>query len=319
LVARKQLISVLGAAVCILTGVIATAALAAVKVPLPQPKPALGSEVAKPRQKPNLEPATKPLPKPKTETAPQESNETAKPPAVPVPRPKPALSDPAPRPIPDADAETPAKSVPEEGEQPESETPPEVKPALPPRPPFDLAAARVCEAELKGLGAEFRVAEDVSGEGSCGLQRPIHLKSLKGGVDVTGDPIMTCTMARGLAQWMTEVVIPSAELHLKARPSALHIGTSYQCRNRYGSIGGKISEHAFGNAVDISGLSFTERGPFQVQVRNDDTPDRPFQAAIRAGGCAYFTTVLGPTTNEAHSTHLHFDAIARRGGYRLCE
>ena len=39
----------------------------------------------------------------------------------------------------------------------------------------------------------------------------------------------------------------------------------------------------------------------------------------RAAGCLFFTTVLGPGSNDAHDDHLHLDVAARRGGWRLCQ
>ncbi len=48
-------------------------------------------------------------------------------------------------------------------------------------------------------------------------------------------------------------------------------------------------------------------------------PERALQAGIRGGACAFFTTVLGPTTNAAHSDHFHLDMAERSSGFRLCE
>ena len=101
---------------------------------------------------------------------------------------------------------------------------------------------------------------------------------------------------------------------------SVYISTSYQCRRRNNSASGKYSEHAFGNAIDILGFGFRDRGNIKVAPRaGDGSRDSAFQAAVRGGACAYFTTVLGPGSNAAHADHFHFDLAARRGGYRLCE
>ena len=39
---------------------------------------------------------------------------------------------------------------------------------------------------------------------------------------------------------------------------------------------------------------------------------------VRADGCEYFTTVLGPGYNRDHADHFHFDIKARRSGHRAC-
>ncbi|MDO5642533.1 MAG: extensin family protein, partial [Paracoccus sp. (in: a-proteobacteria)] len=97
-------------------------------------------------------------------------------------------------------------------------------------------------------------------------------------------------------------------------------GTGYECRARVGGDDGRISEHAFGNAFDISGLRLSDGSTMMIGPR-DGSGDmaEAVQAAIRAGACLHFSTVLGPGSNAAHDDHLHFDIAARRGGWRICE
>jgi hypothetical protein len=82
--------------------------------------------------------------------------------------------------------------------------------------------------------------------------------------------------------------------------------------------GAKLSEHATANAFDVMSIAFADRPPIKIQARNPAFPEARFQAAIRAGSCAYFTTVLGPGSDASHHNHLHFDMAQRGGGYRLC-
>jgi hypothetical protein len=101
--------------------------------------------------------------------------------------------------------------------------------------------------------------------------------------------------------------------------SAIGIGSSYVCRRRNNAETGKLSEHATGNAVDISGFVFSDGSRFDIQLRDrTGTAQESFQKAIRFGACQYFTTVLGPGSDAHHDDHLHFDLAQRRGGYRLC-
>lgn len=191
----------------------------------------------------------------------------------------------------------------------------------PPRggPKFDQATAKQCENALRRIGVAFSVEEPINGPGPCGHPRPLVVASIKG-VELEPEPTMRCEMALGLAKWMVEVVIPSAKLHLDAAPQSMSTAGSYGCRKRRGSSSTKYSEHAFANALDISGVSFTDRDRMQIKQRSDSKEaTRAFQAAVRGGACAYFTTVIGPMTNAAHADHLHIDMAERRGGYRLCE
>ncbi len=182
----------------------------------------------------------------------------------------------------------------------------------------DPSPAAGCEAELEALGVQFEVMEPIAGEEGCGAERPLRVSS----VGVALEPAVTtrCEVARALALWTKEVMAPSARLHLGAAPSAISTGDSYQCRARRGDGEVKLSEHAHANAVDIAGIAFPDRETVRIIERPGSADDaRAFQAAIRGGACAYFTTVLGPGSNAAHADHLHLDMIRRDGGYRICE
>jgi hypothetical protein len=187
-------------------------------------------------------------------------------------------------------------------------------------PIFDMVATVSCEAELRSLGAKFKVLNKITGSEQCGSPRPLILKKLKGGLGLSNDVTLRCKMALALAHWVSEVVVPSAELHLKTKPSKINISTSYKCRRRNGDANAKMSEHAYANAADLMGIDFINGNSMKIQERTESSDAlRAFQAAIRGGACAYFTTVIGPTTNEAHADHLHLDLAERRNGFRLCE
>jgi hypothetical protein len=127
-------------------------------------------------------------------------------------------------------------------------------------------------------------------------------------------------MAEALAKWMTEVVIPTAEQQLKAKPTALLVGTSYYCRTRNNRTDAKLSEHAFANAIDLSGFTFdAHEGIRIVDLPDSNTSEGRFLAEIRAKACDHFSTVLGPGSDEAHRDHLHLDVQVRSRGYRLCQ
>lgn len=185
-------------------------------------------------------------------------------------------------------------------------------------PAHDEAQALSCEEELKALGVTFEVLAPISDENGCGAERPLKVSSV--GIELKPAVTTRCEMARALAVWSRDVMVPSARLHLKATPTAMTTGDSYQCRSRRGGDEVKVSEHAHANALDISGITFSDHETVPIMDRPGSADDaRAFQAAIRGGACAYFTTVLGPGTNGAHADHLHVDLIQRRNGYRICE
>lgn len=188
-------------------------------------------------------------------------------------------------------------------------------------PPYDEAGAAACEEKLGLLRVDFTALGPVgeNDDAVCGHPRPLRVQSIAG-VRLKPEPTVRCEVAEALALWLQSVVLPSAKLHLDATPTMLATTGSYECRKRRSSSSDKYSEHAFANALDIAGISFARRDQVRIKERRDSAEaSRAFQAAIRGGACAYFTTVIGPMTNAAHADHLHLDLAERRGGYRLCE
>jgi hypothetical protein len=176
-------------------------------------------------------------------------------------------------------------------------------------------AAR-CFARLAELGVRFERAADRA-ERSCAAKNVVLLTALPGSIAVSPASPMVCAVAEALAEWSAEVVGPKAEEHLKERPTKLVIGTSYECRNQ--RSGGKLSEHAFGNAVDLMSFGFSNRAAVPVGSHPAESAEARFQDEVRRGACPYFTTVLGPGSDAAHADHLHFDLRARNRGYRICQ
>ena len=188
------------------------------------------------------------------------------------------------------------------------------------KPGFELSAAKECEAALRSIGARFSVLESVEGEGQCGWPRPLGLKQISSGVKAVRKSMLRCEVALALARWSKDVVVPSAKLHLGAVVSSIEVSTTYQCRRRNNAPTGKLSEHGFANGVDILAFGLESGDRIEVRDRSGDANgERSFQAAIRGGACAYFTTVLGPMADPAHAGHFHLDLAVRKGGYRLCE
>ncbi|WBU56929.1 extensin-like domain-containing protein [Paracoccus sediminicola] len=180
-----------------------------------------------------------------------------------------------------------------------------------------------CLLGLSMMGVAYETAAPVSSaeDRDCGIARPIRVREIQPGLALSGAPLMRCATARQLARWVRQEAQPAARLLPGApRITALLPGSTYQCRERVGGTSDRISEHALGNAFDIAGLQFSDGTEMMIAPRNETGGiEEAFQKAIRHGGCLFFTTVLGPGSNAAHDDHLHFDIIARRGGWRLCE
>lgn len=178
-----------------------------------------------------------------------------------------------------------------------------------------------CLDALEETGAEFERAETVADDDpDCGIVNPVRLNSLPGGIELSPAPLLRCDAALATAQWTVNHLIPAAETLGRGEMTRIPTGTGYQCRRRNNSATGPLSEHAFGNAIDVMGFEFSDGEAIPVEPREDEgTLAEAFQRTARAASCLHFTTVLGPGTDEAHADHLHLDVKERRGGYRLCQ
>jgi hypothetical protein len=195
----------------------------------------------------------------------------------------------------------------------------------PTRPELNAAAAGVdggaeedplCRERLVRLGVRFEERPPVR-DGACGVQDPVLVSGLPDGVQVRPPALMTCPLAEALARWSLDVVSAEADRQLNTAATGISIGTSYECRNQ--RSGSRMSEHAFGNGVDIMAFEFAKRPPIAIGFQPDGSPEAAFQSAVQKGACAAFTTVLGPGSDAAHGDHLHLDMRGRRGGYRICQ
>jgi hypothetical protein len=188
-------------------------------------------------------------------------------------------------------------------------TPPDATPA----PPVDQQA---CLKKLSDQGAQFEALPDIGGP--CPAVNIIRLTAIERGLALRPAAIMTCAMAERLSLWVRTGLVPASLDSFDEAPIALSIGASYVCRNENGLAGGKLSEHAKANAVDLTGLVFKTH---DLRVANlaPGSREHALFGAIRASACLYFTTVLGPGTDWQHADNLHLDLRQRRKDYRICQ
>ena len=190
--------------------------------------------------------------------------------------------------------------------------------------PEEVRAARLaCEAELSGLDLAWEESTPLGGPRGCGAAAPIRLRYADG-VRLSPPALANCRMAAAFHRWIKTVVQPAAEQAFAERVTGLSIAASYDCRYRYNAAGGKVSEHARANAIDVSG--FTLASGNRVEVLGGWQPklvslsgSGRFLRDVHTGGCTMFSTVLGPEANAAHASHFHFDLQARNRRFRMCE
>lgn len=131
----------------------------------------------------------------------------------------------------------------------------------------------------------------------------------------------TCGVDAALAWWMRHGVQPQARAMFHSRVVRIeHLGT-VNCRRiaKRGGGEGAWSEHATGNAIDIS--AFVLANGRRIEIRRDwkgGVDDAAFLHAVRDEACVSFATVLSPDYNAAHADHLHLDQANRPGGWKAC-
>jgi hypothetical protein len=81
----------------------------------------------------------------------------------------------------------------------------------------------------------------------------------------------------------------------------------------------QISEHAFGNALDISAFTLADGRKITVKGGWNGLPEEQgFLRDVQGAACDQFTTVLAPGSNVYHYDHMHVDLMRRRDGHRAC-
>lgn len=228
---------------------------------------------------------------------------------------------PAAAPVPEARASPDQPPVP--SEKPKQAAMPRPKPIAPDprsaaRPAERMPAEELaCRDRIEALGVVFEEHEaERDAEIGCAVPYPLLVRKLGGSVDLEPDAEMNCAMAEAAARFAADVVSPAAEAGLGSPLKSVTQASAYVCRPRHG--GGKMSEHAFGNALDIAGFTLADGTALAVKP---GLPERQkkFLDAVRKAACGPFRTVLGPGADADHELHLHLDLEPRRNGGTFCQ
>jgi hypothetical protein len=140
-----------------------------------------------------------------------------------------------------------------------------------------------------------------------------------GQVEVKPAAVLACPIVSALDQWMGSAVQPAALRWFGQPVVAIKQISAYSCRGMNGQPGAQISEHAFGNALDIAAFTLADGRTVTVRTGwNGMAEEQGFLRDIEAAACAQFNTVLAPGSNHFHSDHMHVDLMRRASGRRVC-
>jgi hypothetical protein len=140
-----------------------------------------------------------------------------------------------------------------------------------------------------------------------------------GPATLTPPATLACPIVSALDRWVSEGVQPAALRWFGAQVVEIKQISAYSCRGMVGSGGSGVSEHAFGNAIDIAAFTLADGRKITVKDGWHGTPEEQgFLHDVQLAACNGFTTVLAPGYNAAHYNHIHVDLMRRSSGDRPC-
>ena len=141
-----------------------------------------------------------------------------------------------------------------------------------------------------------------------------------GPVAVKPAATLACPIVSVLDKWLADSVQPAAQRWFGARVVEIRQISAYSCRGMNGNPGAHISEHAFGNALDIAAFTLADGRRVTVKDGWRGMPEEQgFLRDVQATACREFNTVLAPGSNVYHSDHIHVDLMRRASRRQICE
>lgn len=146
----------------------------------------------------------------------------------------------------------------------------------------------------------------------CSVDAPVSVTSVAG-VTLSQPATMDCTTARALRSWVIDGV-QGALAGYGGGARKLSVAAHYSCRTRNNRPGAKLSEHAKGHAIDISGLTLANGEKISLLSDWNAGVKGQYLRAMHRAACGPFGTVLGPDADQYHQDHFHFDTARYRSG-----
>jgi hypothetical protein len=197
-------------------------------------------------------------------------------------------------------------------------------------------------------GPSVTMIRAIGGPGVCGIDHPLRVTALgesaltsyaeetgpgqspfgtPASMAVTAAPAavapaatLACPVVAVLDRFVSETVQPAAARWFGQPIITLKQISSYSCRGMNDDPNAHISEHAFGNALDIAAFVLADGHAITVKNGWRGTPaEQGFLHDVEEGACALFATVLAPGSNAYHEDHMHVDLMRRSSGRLICQ
>jgi hypothetical protein len=131
---------------------------------------------------------------------------------------------------------------------------------------------------------------------------------------------LACPIVSALDRWLSDSVQPAAMRWFGVRVVEIKQISAYSCRGMNGNPHAHISEHAFGNALDIAAFTLADGRRITVKGGWRGMPEEQgFLRDVQAAACQQFNTVLAPGSNSHHEDHIHVDLMRRSSRRTICQ
>jgi len=153
--------------------------------------------------------------------------------------------------------------------------------------------------------------------GPSGIGRPL---TSGGPVEVKPAATLACPIVSALDRWIAASVQPAALRWFRQPVVEIKQISAYSCRGMNGDPNAHVSEHAFGNALDIAEFTLADGHRISVQYGWRGSPEEQgFLHDVQLAACEQFSTVLAPGANVYHYNHIHVDLMRHASHRHICE
>ena len=140
-----------------------------------------------------------------------------------------------------------------------------------------------------------------------------------GSVAVQPAATLACPVVSALDSWFANGMQPAALKWFGVQVVEIRQISAYSCRGMNGQPGARISEHAFGNALDIAAFTLADGRRITVKDGWRGVPEEQgFLRDVQGSACQHFSTVLAPGSNAFHYDHIHVDLMRRASARQVC-
>jgi len=182
-----------------------------------------------------------------------------------------------------------------------------------PKPVAATDAVAVCLAGLDQRHVIYDRAKDWTTPEGCGIQGAIRVK--KDTTEWSRAVLMACSLETVLDDYEIKVLQPAAQKYFHQNVRRITNFGAYNCRNERSEHSDRLSEHATGKAIDVTGFELEDGTTISVlKDWRDKGAKTEFLHEVAKGACGLFSVVMTPNRNALHRDHIHMDI----GPYKLC-